>query len=287
MRPSTTSAGGIPVDNLMMLLAEAFRYDFITRALIVGSFIAVSCSFLGIFLVLKKLSLIGDGLAHVSFGSVAISLVLGASPLFFTIPLVVVASLLILRLKEKAKIDGDAAIGLVSASAVAIGVFLASKGQGFNIDLFSYLFGNILVIDIYDLYISIGLSILVTGAVILYYHDIFSVTFDEDFAAIAGIKSGIINNMVVILTAVTIAVGIRIVGAMLISSMIIFPVVTALQFERGFRQTIIIASFTSVFCVFSGIIISFLINAPSGATIVIMNSIMFMFIFVTTKLKGG
>jgi zinc transport system permease protein len=286
MMRSTTSAGGI-MDNVIQLLSEAFRYDFIIRALIVGSFIAVSCSFLGIFLVLKKLSLIGDGLAHVSFGSVAISLVLGASPLFFTIPLVVVASLLILRLKEKAKIDGDAAIGLVSASAVATGVFLASKGQGFNIDLFSYLFGNILVIDNNDLYISIVLSVFVISSVVLFYHDIFAVTFDEDFAGIAGIKSKIINNLVAILTAVTVAVGIRIVGAMLISSMIIFPVVSALQLDRGFKQTIIIAASVSILCVITGILLSFIINAPSGATIVIMNSIIFMFIFVIAKLKGG
>lgn len=274
------------MNNIMMFLAEAVRYDFIIRALVVGSFIAVSCSFLGIFLVLKKLSLIGDGLAHVSFGAVAISLILGASPLFFSIPLVVVASLLILRLKEKARIDGDAAIGLVSATAVAIGVFLASKGQGFNIDLFSYLFGNILVINNSDLYISIVLSVFVTGAVLFFYHDIFAVTFDEDFAGIAGIKSKAINNLVVLLTAVTIAVGIRIVGAMLISSMIIFPVVTALQFEKGFKQTIVIAATVSVICVITGILLSFIINAPSGATIVIMNSIMFAFIFVTTKIKG-
>lgn len=286
MKHSITSAGGIDMNNVMMLLAEAVRYDFIIRALIVGSFIAVSCSFLGIFLVLKKLSLIGDGLAHVSFGAVAISLVLGASPLFFTIPLVVVASFLILQLKEKARIDGDAAIGLVSATAVAIGVFLASKGQGFNIDLFSYLFGNILVINNSDLYISIILSIFVTGSVLLFYHDIFAVTFDEDFAGIAGIKSKTINNLVVLLTAVTIAVGIRIVGAMLISSMIIFPVVTALQFEKGFKQTIMIAAAVSVICVITGILLSFIINTPSGATIVIMNSIMFAFIFVTTKIKG-
>jgi zinc transport system permease protein len=275
------------MDNFIFMLTEAFHYDFIIRALVVGTFIALSCSFLGIFLVLKKLSLIGDGLAHVSFGSVAISLALGASPLFFTIPLVIIASLLILRLKEKAKIDGDAAIGLVSASAVAIGVFIASTGQGFNVDLFSYLFGNILVIDNNDLYISIVLSVIVIGSIILFYHDIFAVTFDEDFAGIAGIKSRAINNLVVILTAVTIAVGIRIVGAMLISSMIIFPVVTALQFDRGFKQTIIIAAAVSVFSVFTGILLSFIINAPSGATIVIMNAIMFTFIFVTTKMKGG
>lgn len=275
------------MDSLIFLVTEAFRYDFIIRALVVGTFIALSCSFLGIFLVLKKLSLIGDGLAHVSFGTVAISLALGASPLFFTIPLVIIASLLILRLKEKAKIDGDAAIGLVSAAAVATGVFIASTGQGFNVDLFSYLFGNILVVDNNDLYISIVLSVTVIAAIVLFYHDIFAVTFDEDFAGIAGIKSRAINNLVVILTAVTIAVGIRIVGAMLISSMIIFPVVTALQFDRGFKQTIIIAASVSVFCVFTGILFSFIINAPSGAAIVIMNAIMFTFIFVTTKLKGG
>ena len=275
------------MDNPASILAEAFRYGFVVRALVVGSFVAVSCAFLGIFLVLKRLSLIGDGLAHVSFGAVAVSLVLGASPLFFTIPLVVASSLLILRLRETAQIDGDAAIGLVSATAVATGVFLASTGSGFNVDLFSYLFGNILVIEKSDLYLSILLSSIVIGAVLLFYHDIFSVAFDEDFATIAGVRSGTINVVVAILTAVTISVGIRIVGAMLISSMIIFPVVTTLQLRTGFRKTIAIAAALSVLCLVAGILVSFLLNTPSGATIVILHSLVFAAVFVVTRFLGA
>ncbi|MFH0975797.1 MAG: metal ABC transporter permease [Spirochaetota bacterium] len=271
------------MNSALSLIAEAMRYDFIVRALIVGSFIAISCSFLGMFLVLKKWSLIGDGLAHVSFAAVAISLFFSASPLILTMPLVVISSFIILKLNEKARISGDAAIGLVSATAVSIGLLVSSAGKGFNVDLFSYLFGSILVIDESDVMVSILLSVCVIALVTIFYNSLFAVTYDEDFANISGIKSKFINYLIVILTAVTITVGIRIVGTMLISSMIIFPPVSTLQLGRSFKQTIIISALISLLCVICGVFLSYIINMPTGAVIVILNALVFIFLFILKR----
>jgi zinc transport system permease protein len=273
------------MNNTWQLITEAVHYDFILKALAVGSFIALSCSFLGMFLVLKKWSLIGDGLAHVSFAAVAISLLFFSSPLLLTMPLVVVSSLVILKLNEHARISGDAAIGLVSATAISIGVLISSIGKGFNIDLFSYLFGSILTIRNSDIVVSIMLSVFVVLIVVIYYNSLLAVIYDEDFANIAGIKTKYINYLIVILTAVTITIGIRIVGTMLISSMIIFPPVSALQLGRSFKQTIFISVLISVFCVICGVFLSYIINIPTGAVIVLLNAVIFIFIFLLKRKK--
>jgi len=270
--------------GLLTLFAEAAHYDFIIKALITGTFIALSCSFLGVFLVLKKWSLIGDGLAHVSFAAVAISLFFSTSPLFLSMPVVIISSLVILKLNEKARISGDAAIGLVSATAVATGVLLSSIGKGFNVDLFSYLFGSILIIGNSDVLVSVLLSFFVVVLVGVFYNSLFAVTYDEDFASIAGIKNKPINYLIVILTAATITVGIRVVGTMLISSMIIFPTVSTLQLGRSFKQTILISSCISIFCVISGVFLSFIINMPTGALIVLLNAVVFACIFLIKRI---
>jgi zinc transport system permease protein len=265
---------------------EAFQYQFILKALLVGSLIALSSSVLGIFLVLKKFSMIGDGLAHVSFATVAIALVLDASPLFVSIPIVIAASFLILKLNEKADLHGDAAIGLVSSFSVAFGVLLASVSSGFNVDLFSYLFGSILVISNTDVYMSIALSTVVVTGLLVFYNALFAVTHDEEFAEVIGIDAKLMNRVIAVLTSITIVLGIRVVGTMLISSMIIFPTVTALQLSKSFKQTIVISVLVSIFCVITGVLASFVFNLPSGATIVMFNAVCFV-LFFTIKQIGG
>jgi len=274
------------MEHVVSSLIEAFQYQFILKALLVGSLIALSSSVLGIFLVLKKFSMIGDGLAHVSFATVAIALVLDASPLFVSIPIVIAASFLILKLNEKADLHGDAAIGLVSSFSVAFGVLLASLSSGFNVDLFSYLFGSILVISNTDVYMSIALSAVVVTGLLIFYNPLFAVTHDEEFAEVIGIDAKLMNRVIAVLTSITIVLGIRVVGTMLISSMIIFPTVTALQLSRSFKQTIVISVIVSVFCVITGVLASFVLNLPSGATIVIFNAICFV-VFFTIKQIGG
>lgn len=273
--------------DFFQLIVEALQQDFILRGIVVGSLIAISSSFLGIYLVLKKHSMIGDGLAHVSFATVAIALLLNKSPLLVSIPLVILSSFLILKLNEKADIHGDAAIGLISSLAVAVGVLISSISKGFNVDLFSYLFGSILVISKMDLILSIILSILVILLIFIFYNSLFATTYDEEFAKVLGINSKFINYLISILTSITVVLGIRIVGTMLISSMIIFPTATALQVSNSFHSTILISTTVSVISVILGTLMSYILNLPTGATIVIANGVFFLLFFSIKKLKNN
>jgi len=266
-------------------IQQAVQYDFILKALLVGSLIAISASVLGLFLVLKKYSMIGDGLAHVSFATVAIALWLSASPLVVSIPIVILASFFILKLSEKTSMHGDAAISLVSSFSIAMAVLIASMAKGFNVDLMSYLFGSILVISNFDVAISAALSLVVIVTVMFFYHDLFAVTFDEEYTQAVGMNTKFYNYLLAVLTSITIALGIRIVGTMLISSLIVFPTVTALQVSKGFRMTILIATLISVVCVVLGVFISFAYNLPTGAVIVLMNAIAFALAFLIKALR--
>ncbi len=262
------------------LIGESLQYTFMQRAIIVGILIGICSAMLGVFLVLKKFSMIGDGLAHVSFATIAIALTLNASPLYVSIPVVIVASLFILRLDERTKLHGDAAIGLVSSFSVALGVLIVSVSDGFNVDLFSFLFGSILLISETDVYLSLGLAILIVSAVIFFYHDLFAFTHDEAFAKVMGINTNRMNTLIAILTSITIVLGIRVVGTMLISSMIIFPTVTALQIAKSFKWTMILSAIISVLSVILGVIGSYVFNLPSGASIVMVNAFFFAIAFV-------
>lgn len=257
-------------------MLELLSYTFLQRAFIVGSLIAISSSFLGVFLVLRKYSMIGDGLAHVSFGTVALALLLNQSPLVVSIPIVILASFLILKLSEENKIGGDAAIALVSSTAIALGVFISSLASGFNVDLFSYLFGSILIISELDVWLSLILSVVVIVLVLYNFHSLFSVTYNIDFAKVSGINTTKMNQLIAILTSITIVLGIRVVGTMLISSFIIFPTVIALKLGTSFSKTIALSVAISLFSVIAGIITSVLFDFPTGATIVLINATLFI-----------
>jgi len=257
--------------EIFVEIQEAIQYTFVQRAIIAGCFMALGCSFLGVFLVLRRFSLIGDGLAHVSFATVAIALLLDSQPMVVSIPLVALASLVILNLNEKARVYGDAAIGLVSAFGIALGVIIASTAGGFNVDLFSYLFGNILSVSSLEVWLTLGISLLVVLVTTLFYHDLFSITFDEEYSKVLGIKVKVVNRILIILTSLIVVLGIKIVGTMLVSSMIILPAVSALQIMRSFRATIALAGVFAVVSVIVGIFASYVLNYPSGATIVMVN----------------
>lgn len=268
-----------------MDVIDLLNHGFIQRALIAGSFIAVLCSTLGVFLVLRRFSLIGDGLAHVTFGSVAIGLFLGLYPLYVAVPVVMASSLGILRLVKKARVYGDAAIGIVSSVGIAGGVLLASAAGGFNVDLFSYLFGNILAISSGEVGVSIGLCILLISVVMAYYNDLFALTFDEESARASGIRAERINSLLVLLTALTVVLAMRVVGIMLISALLILPAATALQMARGFKATIVISVVMGVLSVILGIMIAFAVDLPAGATIVILNFTFFLSSLVYRNLR--
>lgn len=258
-----------------MTLLDILQYTFIQRAYLAGSFIAVLCAMLGLFLVLRRLSLIGDGLAHVSFGAIALGLLLGVYPFYAAIPVVVIGSYFILKLTQRAKVYGDAAIGIISSLGIAVGVILASLSRGFNVDLFSYLFGNILAISTYEVYLSIGLSLAVLFTIVLIYNDLFSVTFDEEFARITGIRTDRINLVLTFLTAVTVVLAIKVVGILLVSALLIIPAATALQIARGFKGAMILSVLDAIISVLLGITISFFLDLPAGATIVMINLMFF------------
>jgi zinc transport system permease protein len=252
-----------------------FTYTFLQRALFVGILISISSSFLGIFLVLRKYSMIGDGLAHVSFATVALALLLNQSPLIVSIPIVSLASLLILKLSEENRIGGDAAIGLISSTAVAIGVMISSLSSGFSVDLYSYLFGSILIISEMDVYLSLVLSIIIVSTVIYFYRDLFAMTYDMDYAKISGRKTKRLNQIISFLTSITIVLGIRVVGTMLISSLIIFPTVSALRLSNSFKSTIIWAVILSSTSVVVGLLLSVSLDLPTGSSIVLINAFIF------------
>lgn len=272
-----------------MSLVEIFSYSFMQRALVSGLLIAVLCAVLGVFLVLRRLSLIGDGLSHVTFGSVALALALHTQPLLVTIaalPLVLLSSLGILRLTEKARIFGDAAIGVVSAAGIAAGVTIAGVSGGFNVDLFSYLFGSILAISSGETLLAIVLFLLVTGVVVFYYKELFAITFDEELARSSGIKVERINAILALLTALTVVLAMKVVGILLVSALLIIPAVTALQIAGSFKTTITAASLFAAFSVVAGIGLSFVLNLPTGGVIVLLNILLLLATILWRKLAS-
>ena len=270
----------------MELLIEMFSYPFLVRAIIVGVLISLCASLLGVSLVLKRYSMIGDGLSHVGFGSLAVATALNAAPLVVTIPVVVVTAFLLLRISENSKIKGDAAIALISTGALAIGVVFITMTTGMNTDVYNYMFGSILATSREDVTISVSLAIVVLALFVFFYHKIFAVTFGENFARATGVKAGFYNMLIAFLTAITIVLGMRMMGALLISSLIIFPALTSMRLFKTFRSVIISAAIVSVVCFLIGVIISYLYATPTGASVVIVNMMAFGGFWLIRATKG-
>lgn len=267
-------------------LTQMFSYTFLVRAVIVGLMVSLCASLLGVSLVLKRYSMIGDGLSHVGFGTLAISTAFGLAPLAVSIPIVVFAAFLLLRISENSKIKGDAAIALISTGSLAIGVIVISMTTGMNTDVCNYMFGSILAMSKSDVYLSIALSIVVLILFVLFYNKIFAVTFDENFAQATGTKTGIYNMLIAFLTAITIVLGMRMMGALLISSLIIFPALTSMRICKKFKSVVICSAFISVICFFIGVVISYLYAMPTGASVVAVNIVVFLIFSAIGFLKG-
>jgi len=264
------------MNQIIPQITEALQFGFVQRALIAGCFIGICCAVLGVFLVLRRLSLIGEGLAHFSLAPIGLALMFGIYPLYVAVPMGILASFWIMHLANRANMYGDAAIGLVSAIGVATGVILASLSSGFNVDLFGYLFGDILSVSRLESIMTMALSFVVLLLVLLNYQDLFAIAFDEEYARVIGLNTVRTNQILIILTTFTVILGIKVVGIMLVSSLIIFPAVTALQLSRGFKVVIIFAVISSVCSVLVGIILAYLFNLPAGAAIVIVNFVFFL-----------
>jgi len=264
-------------------LSEMFSYAFLVRAFIVGALVSVCAALLGVSLVLKRYSMIGDGLSHVGFGSLALATALHTAPLSIAIPVVIAAAFLLLRLSENSKIKGDAAIALISTGSLAIGVIIISQTTGMNTDVCNYLFGSILAMAKADVYLSIALSVVVLVLFVLFYNKLFAITFDETFSRAAGIRTGLYNMLIAFLTALTIVLGMRIMGAMLISSLIIFPALSSMRVFKKFKSVTVCAAVISILCFFTGVVISYIYATPTGASVVLINIIIFaLFWFIET-----
>ncbi|MEL7609793.1 MAG: metal ABC transporter permease [Bacillota bacterium] len=267
-------------------LIEMFSYTFLVRAVVVGLLVALCAALLGVSLVLKRYSMIGDGLSHVGFGTLAVATAMNAAPLTVSIPVVVLAAFLLLRISGNSKIKGDAAIALISTSSLAIGVVVISLTTGMNTDVCNYMFGSILAMSRDDVILSIILAVVVLTLFVLFYNKIFAVTFDESFADATGVKVGLYNMLIAFLTAITIVLGMRMMGALLISSLIIFPALTAMRLCKTFRSVTVCAAAVSVVCFFIGVVLSYIKATPTGASVVIVNIAAFLLFWAVNSIKG-
>lgn len=260
---------------MIEMFVQMFSYAFMRRAIIVGVLVALCAALLGVTLVLKRYSMIGDGLSHVGFGALCVALAMNVAPLAISVPVVIISAFLLLRISDNSKIKGDAAIALISSTALAVGILVTSMTTGLNSDVNGYMFGSILAMSSTDVVISIILSAAVLVLYCVFYNKIFSVTFDESFAAATGTKTGMYNTLIALLTAITVVIGMRIMGAMLISSLVIFPALTAMRVCKTFRKVVIVSAVVSVICFFIGLFVSFAFSMPAGASVVAVNAIMF------------
>ena len=265
----------------MTLLMEYFQYPFVRYALIVGVLIALCSSLMGVTLVLKRFSFIGDGLSHVAFGAIAIASVLDLeNDMLFVLPATVLCAILLLRAGQNAKIKGDAAIAMLSVGALAIGYLLMnlfSTSTNLSGDVCSTLFGStsILTLTRQEVWLCVGLSVVVVAVFVIFYHKIFAVTFDETFARACGTRVGAYNLMNAVIIAVIIVLAMNLVGSLLISALVIFPALSAMRVFRSFLSVTICSAVLSVSCAGSGILISILAGTPVGSTIVAVDILAF------------
>ena len=252
----------------MSLIMEMLQYPFMVRALMVGTMIAICASLLGTSLVLKRYSMIGDSLSHVGFAALAVAYAFYLDPLVISIPVTMAAAFLLLELKESMRIKGDAATALLCSSALAVGVLVISLTRGMNTDVCNYMFGSILAMRTADVLLTLVAGIILYS---LLYHPLFAVTFDESFATASGIRSSLYNLILALMTAVTIVLGMRMMGALLISSLIVFPSITAMQICHRFLTTICVATAVGLGCFLVGITFSYAASIPTGPCIVLTN----------------
>ena len=269
-----------------MNILQMFSYPFMQRALIAGVLVSLCAALLGVSLVLKRYSMIGDGLSHVSFGALAIAVALGVTPLWFSIPVVILAAFLLLRVADDPRWNSDAAIAVMSASSLAVGILVISLTTGMTTDVDNYMFGSVLAMTKTDVALAVVLCAAVLVLFILFYHKLFAITFDENFSRATGLKVSRYNTLLAILTALTIVLGMRMMGAMLISSLVIFPALTAMRLFRSFRGVVVCAAVTSVLCFCAGLTASFVLSTPVGASVVCANLTLFLLACLVQRVRS-
>lgn len=269
----------------MQSLISIFSYPFIQRALIVGILISLCAALLGVILVLKRYSLIGHGLGDVGFASTSLAVALGLPILAVSIPVVIIAACLIMFYSQKTKSGGDVTIGIVATGALSFGVIITALSGGFNVDVSDYMFGSILAMGDTDVVMSLILSAIIIIMYVLFYNRLFLVTCDETFAKTSGINVSFYQFVIALLTALTVVLGMRMMGSLLISSLIIFPAVTAKKLVKSFKSVVLLSVMFSIICYILGIIASFILNLPTGASIVGVNIIVLCIVTLIAKVK--
>ena len=260
-------------------------YGFLQRAVLAGVFVALACALLGVFLILRKDAMIGHGLAHVIFAGVALGLLLNIMPLGMALIVGILAALIIMKLKEKAGVYGDTAIALLSSTGFAAGIIIVSFSNKFNVDLFGYLFGDILAIDWSEVGLSIALALVVVVIITLNYHRFLFMTFDRESAQASGIYVKRLDTLMTILAAVTVVLGMKVVGILLVSALLVIPSAAGLQLASSFKQAILLSSIVAVLSVFLGLILAFYADFPASGTIVLLAAVIFFVFFLIKTVR--
>jgi zinc transport system permease protein len=260
-------------------MGELWQYDFVVRGLITGVIVAVIAPLIGIFLVLRRYSLIADTLAHVSLAGIAAGLWLRLDPIYTAFIVTIASSLGIERLRVSKRVYGESALALFLSGGLAIAIVILSLAGGFNTNLFNYLFGSLVTVSAHDIYVILVVAAVVILCLALFYKELVYISFDEESAQVSGLPTRFLNSLLIVLAALTVTLAIPIVGILLISSLMVIPVITALQYQTGFKKTILIAEAVSVLSVLAGIVVSFYANLATGGTIVLIMLACFLFSF--------
>jgi zinc transport system permease protein len=266
------------------IMLDFLSYDFIQQAIIIGVALAISAALLSPFLVLNQQAMIADGLAHVSFAGIILGVILSGEPLFIAIPFVMLASVLIKYLSTSKTINGDAAIGLVSSISFAIGLIIVKKGAGFNISIESMLVGNIFTATQTEMILSLVITLLIGSFILIFYRKLFLMTYDMNYAKFSKINVKWIGYTLSALTAFFIVIGVRTIGTLLISALVVFPSVISSQLSKSFKNTLVIGVISSLTIVILGIFVAHPLEIPVGSTIVVIYAILFMFLLILKPL---
>jgi len=259
-------------------------YGFLQRALIAGAFISVSCGILGVFLILRRDAMLAHGFAHITFAGVALGLFLNLMPTGVALIIAVLASLGIMRLKEKTGLHGDTAIGIVSSVGLAVGIILVSLSQDFNADLFSFFFGEILAVEVSEVWFAVGLTAVILLVVTVFYRKFIYMTFDPEAAKASGIKVKELDAILTVLTAVTIVLGMKVVGLLLVSALVVIPAASSLQVAGSFKKALVFSSLISLLSVTASLFLAFFLDLPVSGTIVVLNFFVFMGILAAKRI---
>ena len=258
------------------MILEVLEFEFMQRALIAGVAVAITSSVIGLFLVLRRNSLFGDALSHVAFGGIAVGLAVSIYPLWTGLTLSILGALGITKLRQSAKIPADASVAILLSSGLALGLLFISLSGGFTLDLFSFLFGSILLVSVEDTLAILAMTGISLSIIILLYRQLMYITFDEEQARVSGLSISKLNYLFVVLASVAVIVSMRLVGILLVSALIVIPNITALLFGKGFKKTALISVSVSITSVVAGIAISYAANLAPSATIVLISTAIFL-----------